>query len=387
MRSCGKRYAGRYRIRWRSRAGRKFQISSARAASVPAQVRVNSRPMTPEQRQQLFRFIDEACSNSHIRALLREKKDAGGKVRVSGSSEELISNLRAAHESGLISENELIRLLAEGEENGRQHIFLYKTTPQAHSRYGDGPTLKKKLIEANGAAAKHLPRFVLEPTDRTLSDIRLEAETESAVNVLVKWYASRKKETLMDERSVERHGDKFIIREVKIEQVRLVSLARFHPRGLLELRVPTGERESRRTCETELAQMWDEIAPVFDRSHFAPLHLGKALKWLVKNDGKKGAVHHISAAQVADGDAPAEFSPAMEGARLFSHHRHREAIKKYDDFARADVYFTPRKPGEIVEEEIRCQMCPYDSNEFRVGAKKTAEEIDFVVNRLWELSK
>jgi hypothetical protein len=343
--------------------------------------------MTPTQREHLYKLIDEACTNKQVRSLLRRKKLDNNKVRVSGSSAELLRHLREAHGQGMVSDSDLIGLLAAGEENGRQHIFFYRVMPQAQSRYKDTDSLRQDLIRETEANAARLPHFVLEPSHRTLSDVRLESLPSTNSNLIVKWYSGRQYEHVVHQEAFQRHGEQFIRREIKIEQTRLVSVARFLPRGLLEIRVPAGLRESRKVCLGEIAEVWQILSPVLNPDHFLPLSLAKAMRWLVENNGKKGMKHRVSVAQAADGDARAEFNPAMEGEDLFASHRHREAMKEYEDFAQMDVYWQSPLAAEDQEDEIRCQMGLYQSHGVRIGSKRAAEEIDFVVNRLWELSK
>lgn len=343
--------------------------------------------MSPNQRELLYKLIDDACTNKQIRAFLRAKKHDGGKVKISGSSQELIGHLRAALDGGIIRVEDLTKLLASGEENGRQHTFLFRLTQQAQSQYRDVPRLREKLVGSVGNHAASLPRFVLQPTERTLSDIRLQPLKNKSHNLMVKWYSSRRVERMTDEKTIERHGDKFILRELKIEEVRLVSIARFLPRGLLELRVPTGEKESRKTCLEEMNQMWEFLEPVFPRDHFVPFKLDKAMKWLVANNGKRGAKHRVSVAAGSDDDGRAEFNPAMEGGSLWKHHRHREAMKKYEDFADMDVYWWSPLNADNEDEEIRSQIGLYETNGVRVGSKRADEEIDYIVNRLWEIGR
>lgn len=343
--------------------------------------------MTPTERNRLYKLIDDACTNKQIRALLRAKKLDDKKVRVSGTSPDLMRHLKEAYDRGVLREDELIQLLAGGEENGRQHIFFYRPRQQARAHYKDVRLLRQKLIRETGINAARLPHFVLDPTERTLSDIRLEPLPNDDFNLIVKWYSGRTIERFVSKETFKRHGETFVRRIVKIDNIRLVSMVRYLPRGLLEIRVPTGERESRKTCLKERDEIRQIIGGIFDPDHFIPLHLTKAMRWLVTNNGRSRTKHRISAAQAADGEARAEFNPAMEGEDLFASARHREAMKEYEDYAGLDVYWQPSLRAEDVDDETRCQIAVYERHGIRLGAKRTVGEVDFVVNRLWELSK
>jgi hypothetical protein len=359
--------------------------------------------MSPTELEYLFKFINEACTNEQVRALLREKKKDGKKVRVGQNSEEVMQNLKTAHGRGVVRDDELIRLLAAGEENGRQHIFFYRVPARAHAKYSDSEQLVKRLRAVFGAAGDKLPHFVLLPERRTVSDIRTQRLANDQSNVVVKWYSGREFEEVVLKEHFQRDGDRYIRRESKIERVRLVSLLRYHPRGLLEVRVPTGERESRKTCLSELEMILELVEPVFRSEDRVELSLQRAMKWL-KTHNTKTALHQVSSAQAADGDARAEFNPAIEGQDLFSSLRHRDAIALYEDVAKLDVYWksplkkkpkkklkkikvNPQPDNNGDDERIRCQMGVYVTNGIRIGAKRASDEIDFVVNRLWDLSK
>lgn len=145
----------------------------------------------------------------------------------------------------------------------------------------------------------------------------------------------------------------------------------------------------------------DLITPVIITHDLAPLKLQKAMKSLKDSTVSKAAKHRISAAQAADGLAKAEFNPAIEGANLWSSLRHKEAMSHYDEVARLDIYWDSpiqkrkkraekkEKDGadKVEEKEIRCQMAIYEPNGFRLGSKLAETEVDFVVNRIWDLSK
>jgi len=343
--------------------------------------------MSPTELGHLFKFIEDACTNSQIRALLRAKKKDGSKVKLGQTTKDVMENLVAAHNDGVVTDDELMGLLAAGEENGRQHIFFYRVPVRAHSKYSNSAELTARLRTVLSTNGDQLPHFVLMPEERVISDIRSQRLANDQLNVIAKWYSGREFEEVVLKEVFRRNGDQFIRRESKIEKVRLVSMARYHPRGLLEIRVPTGERESRKTCLSELETILELLAPVFSLNDLVLMSLRKAMKTLQETNGSKGAKHRVSAAQVADGDARAEFNPALEGQDLFASIRHKEAIGLYEDLAQLDVYWESPVGKKDEEDEIRCQIGLYQANGIRLGAKRAGEEIDFVINRLWDLSK
>ncbi len=344
----------------------------------------------------LFDFVDEACTNRQIQELLRKKKADGAKVRIGQSAEEISSNLREAYDRGVVTLSDLTELLAVGEENGRQHIFFYRVKQQSLSKYGDPAKLHSRLHSKLSLRDGQLPHFVLKPRERTLSDIRLQELNADVTNIIVKWYSGREYEEEIDRKTETRDGERIIIRESKVVEVRLVSLARFHPRGLLEIRVPTGTRESRKTCLAELNSIWQFINEVFDKRDFIELDLCEAMHKLYADASKPRCRHRVCGTQAADGGATAEFNPAIEGQDLFSSQRHREAMAHYETVKRLDVWWrSPFMKGEKRNgaaktdpaDEIRGQMGIYETHGIRFGSKRTGEEMDYVINRIWDYAK
>lgn len=341
----------------------------------------------------LYRFIDEACTNRQIQDFLRRKKIDGVKVKIGQNAGQIIANLKEAHNSGHVTEKELITLLAMGEENGRQHIFFYRLKKHLASKFSDLDQVYSHLKQTLKVANQPLPHFVLKPRERTVSDIRFQELNGEIRNLIVKWYSGREYEEEISRKTEQRNGDRIVIRESKIEEVRLVSLMRYHPRGLLEVRVPTGARESRKTCLAELDSIWHSLSPVITKDDFVELDLCEAMKQLNIAASKPKATHRVCGSQAADGGATAEFNPAMEGEDLFASLKHREAMAHYDTVCRLDVWWrSPSMKGVSRKkfdptDEIRGQMGVYVNYGIRFGAKRTREEMDFVINRLWDLSK
>lgn len=339
--------------------------------------------MDVTQRNNLFKLIDDACTNEQIKKLLKIKKDDDNKIRVSGPSDSLITQLREGLSRGTIGLMDLQLLLARGEENGRQHIFFYKPRPQVLNHYEDPYKVAAKLF---GKVSKmNFPQIHLQPKEPVWADFRAERlDGVDKLGWVAKFYVGREVEHLQPEKTEEKElGDGSIrVTRTSIRRwVRLVLLVKWRPWGMLEIRVPTGTSESRKTCLDEREVVWNQIANAVDPTHFNPWKLEPAMKILVEEAKKSSAKHRVASTLAKDGQNSALLSPAVEGQSLFDSVAHQKSVNAYHEVARLDVYWLPWEHAPFAS-EVRSQIGVYEPNGIRVGEKISPETLDYVVNRL-----
>lgn len=334
--------------------------------------------MNSAQVERVFDLISRGSTNQQIGALLKSKKEAGAKdVQYSGSAPELLKKLKKAHYAGAVSEQELLQLMIDGEECGNQHIFFFRFDPVAHPQYTKTTSLRTKLLASLGGKETDLPLLDSPQDQRTLVDIRLDPLPSEEKMLVAKWYSYRyvERHTGEDE-IVNDNGRKVVQKQFERVPTRIMSLVRLHPMGLLEIRVPTGQFESRKICLEELELVWADVQSVLKPAHFEPMCMRGAMKHLRDHASKR---HRLSTSQMSNGFARAEFNPAVEGQAISN--EHALSMANYKHVEKSDIYWTH---PERKDDEIRCQVGLYASHGVRIGAQLTQRVLDYIVYRWWE---
>lgn len=80
----------------------------------------------------IFALLNEHSNKTDLEEFLREAKKRGDKsATITGNKEELIRRCRHCVDNGTMGTVAIEGLIREGEENGKQHIFLYHTQDEA----------------------------------------------------------------------------------------------------------------------------------------------------------------------------------------------------------------------------------------------------------------
>lgn len=335
----------------------------------------------------LIRLIGEACTNEQIRSFLRLRKEDDSKIRVSGKSEELMHNLHEAYSRNTVSLPQLQSLLANAEENGRQHIFFYKPNHGMAKHFQQPSDVASRLWGSNWQKKMQFPRFYLDPRQMEWADFRQETRPNVKLpEWTIKLYSSRQVDRLLNQTEEVRNGRLLITKQLSREWVRLVWVIRWRPWGLLEIRIPAVERESRKTCLEELSQIWEMLRTGIPKQHFSPWDLEAIMGKLVHAAKKPKAIHRVATALASHsgGGGTAQFNPEEEDGDLFSSIAHKAAIASYDKYPKLDVYWIPSAHTPF-DSELRCQMGVYEPFGIRIGSKASPEAVDYVINRLRQI--
>src|ERR1700721_1070313 len=125
--------------------------------------------------EKLLTLVNEMCTKTAIQGLLRKAKDANSAIRVSGSKDQVVANLREAIDRQAIQIPEVYSALCAGEENGSQHIFYYVPKPDfAKAECDNGELVAEKLLGKGWRGSYHFPAFHLEPEGVVWSDFRID---------------------------------------------------------------------------------------------------------------------------------------------------------------------------------------------------------------------
>ena len=163
--------------------------------------------------------------------------------------------------SGKITRNDLISLLRDVEEYGRQHVFLYKTSKTNGLQLTNTNSSASNKRFRSGALSDH-PPVLDRPNDLTLADVRVEP-VQGGNRIVVKAVEMRLYRKFISE---ERHGNRITRIYEEIED-RAVNMVRLLPSGMLEMRIQT--LECRAYYSNQIAQFWSLINPILPQLNFS----------------------------------------------------------------------------------------------------------------------
>jgi hypothetical protein len=315
----------------------------------------------------LSRLLRAATTNGQIADLLKSRGALHSAPNWDALFEERVV---PALKAGVLSEGDLLGILADAEETGRQHIFLF----QRSQKTLPSPKSLRAWAADNGAqdVLEH-PRLVDFPSSRTISEIRSEP-MEAPPQLFIKFVESRATETKVSDRT---EGNRRIV-EYERERERAVHVVVTHGDGLLELRLARHQRSSADYSRT-IEQIMSMLAPLLGTVTAIPLVDAKMRMW--RERSRLGAKIRFSGQRLRD-DSGNVLTGSTGTAQddLFEEERMEESLVKFigDNQAIVDtwnVWFKPQKngtpPKEVhvllsgaINEYIITQQCSRSSHEY-----------------------
>ena len=272
---------------------------------------------------------------------------------------------------------DLFVLLAEAEEFGRNHTFLYQSTQ------GEA----KKLIDKDriAAIAKRLDQqpmldellLVDLPAKPTVVEIREDVSNERSCWVF-KVVERREEREFLGEKI---EGNR-VRREWEISEVRAVNVARLHASGLLEIRIQSHANST--LYSADLKQMWTLLKDYLPPVSFRPVPLRKAKQALWDNRmAKDRKIRFSDSIMRNNAGTTISASTGNEEADLF---KDTAASTSIDHFLHhgaycdsSNIWWLPR--DRVTERQIH-MLLSGENNEFAITAACTRTEYDYVLNEL-----
>lgn len=196
----------------------------------------------------------------------------GKTIPFSGTWDEISEKrvLPAAAENK-ITNLELVQLLRSAEEHGRQHVFLYRCSPQKAVQLMDrqrvGAALRAKGLEGLLLA----PRILDQPDVPTFVDVRWRSAAVD-LTLVVKVLETREAQHYVDD---ERSADgKILTKRYELRRERAVSVAYLHRDGLLELRISARSTGSKKYRE-DVGFFWARLKGLLDQADFSEVSFMK----------------------------------------------------------------------------------------------------------------
>lgn len=215
----------------------------------------------------LFQLVEQAGTLEAVRDLLRAKQ----RPFSAGSWEFMFKErVRPALEAGALSEDDLLALLRDSEEYGRQHVFLFKRT--TGTGLPDNGAIRRWLKRSGAEDVIERPLLVDKPGQATIAEVRRE-RGKGGDNLVVKIVETRTYKTRVSE--VEQ-GSRTIVTYER-ETVRAINVVRLHSDGMLEVRVYS-HRNAGGDYSRELSRLIKVVSGIFPPIHYVDwsLHRAKA---------------------------------------------------------------------------------------------------------------
>ena len=187
--------------------------------------------------QEVFQLLQQVTSIQIVSDFLKKKG-----LNHSAQSWDKLFNVRLLPylESREITVDDLVALLRDAEEYGRQHVFLYSCkelkADELMSRNRVESILKKLGIEE----LLESPRIIDQPSTPTITDIRWESERNNKAFV-IKIVEQRVYHKLLEETAL---ADDIFIKKYQKVKERAVNLFKLHCDGLLEIRLASHTNSS-----------------------------------------------------------------------------------------------------------------------------------------------
>jgi hypothetical protein len=219
--------------------------------------------------------------------------------------------LKPLLDGGDIDRGDVLQLLQDAEEFGRQRVFLYETDKSEAGELTNETLLRKRLKKMNLLDTIDSPRIVEKVPGLQLVETRVE-HGSSGNTFIAKLVDARK---YMVQISKETKGDEQVVRSRLVEE-RAVNVIRVAADGTTEVRIQSYRNSLDYSHEVEKA--FGKLAGVTDRLKYEELSLGKARRYLLENGNKLASTIKFGAGTVrSKKGAPVNFAAANWGDNLF----------------------------------------------------------------------
>lgn len=190
--------------------------------------------------------------------------------------------LLPALQDGKLNRSDLVKMIREAEEYGRQHVFLYQCSQKEAMDLMNPESLVANLAKMGLSELKEKPRLVKDVNGLQLVDVRIDQPKRGDRSLVIKAVDVRSYKTQIDKR-VEGNRE-FVTYEV--EQERAVNLISVREDGLTEVRIQSYRNALDYPRAVE--DLFAKATGIIERMQFAPISLTRARLRLV-TDRKKYA--------------------------------------------------------------------------------------------------
>lgn len=330
--------------------------------------------ITTSENTRIFKLLEDNTSLGVFAQFLKAK---GLPYSVNTWKDAFERRVIPALKEGKLTRADLIGLLRQVEEYGRQHVFLYRTTPVKSSQLCNPVYIRSELGKLGREDLMDKSVVLDRPNDLTLVDVRIEQVTDGNL-LVVKAIEGRLYREFIGE---ERDGNK-ITRTYQEIDARAVNVARVHPDGLMELRVQSYNSSD---YDEHVADFWSLLNPIVPQAMFEAESISPAKQYLWKYKKKLESKIRYSDSRLRN--KVGTVLSAATGDAQASLYQDNGAVESLDTFLKGDAYcdksnvFWIKADNGIPSKDIHI-MLDGKINEFAVTAACNKTDYEFVLSEI-----
>ncbi|MDO9282168.1 MAG: hypothetical protein Q7T88_07285 [Methylotenera sp.] len=327
---------------------------------------------------QIYKLLQETTSKEIVQNFLKNKG-----LHYSGTWDEVYSKrIIPALEANQLTEVDLIELLRDCEEYGRQHIFLYKCDPVIAKKIIDQDRVKTILKENNLTDLLNDPVVLNMPDKPTFSDIRWDTATINLA-LTVKIIETRRVKQFLGE---VKDGFKFSLNYEYVPE-RVVNIAKLSHDGSLEVRLQSNSNSNK--YEKELKTFRDSIDFLIPQEHFTEVSLQNA-KTIISSNPEKFHDELRVNDSVLENDLGNKLR-GVTGSKEMDLNSDDAATNSLQSFLKEDGFCTKSNVWFIAKENILSSdvhvILAGEVNEIAIPANCTKLDYNYVLDRLQTFNK
>lgn len=307
-------------------------------------------------------------------------------LKHSASSWDTLLNKRIlpAIRSKALSIDDLINLLRDSEECGRQHIFLYQC-----SRSNAKSLINKNRVEvvAEELGLSDLlisSKILNKPDEESFTDLRIETDFEDKAFLIIKsvgTHVSRK-------RISEFVKGNILTLKYELKKERAVNLVRLSSGGLLEIRI--GSHSNSSNYKQDLKSLWQRIEKLIPKSNFREIYLSPLKDKLWSNrDSYNDLVRFTNSTLRNDNGTVLQASSGSTKNNLSDDEGATSSLDEFIDHnafcESSNIWFRSQDNGRP-SKDIHVLLSG-EINEFAVTAYCSKSDYDYVLATIRELNR
>jgi hypothetical protein len=297
------------------------------------------------------------------------------------------SRLLPALKSGRMTRADVVRMIRESEEYGRQHVFLYRCSKSDAAGLVNSDTLTANAKKMGLAELLEKPRVVAEPKGLEIVDLRIDAPRKEQRALTIKAVDLREHRNQI---SVEKQGNREIV-TYEWERDRAVNLISVRQDGLVEVRIQSYKNSL--DYEKAATNLLNKAAGFVDPLRFSPISLSRARIRFVKERKTLSHLVRFADNQLRDREGRT-YSMASSGRQQELYPEGSATDKSLEAFLSVGVpscdevncFWIRRKGSEVPATELHTLIMGAD-NEFSVTGQCDRMDYDYVLSNILNLSR
>jgi hypothetical protein len=338
----------------------------------------------------LLGLVKDICTKDQVQSLLRAAKQSEGQrssVRIAGKLDDIVShNLRDAIQAGKIAREAVYSLVSEAEESGRQHIFYFVPKDErVKDACNDSPRVASRLFGGpNWKVERNFPNYHLKSSGFEWADFRtVPTASPDLEGWVVKAYAGVTRQKHVGTRPEPPNRIAKIFEEIPSRDV---YLARWHPFGLLELRLPLEKRQ--RVLLASVRALWAAISAAVSSDDFEPYDLTPACRRIIDRYADHSDVYRLGDAHLLDsGGGTTKISARRGEEHLMEVEDRRKATEIFEQCRLLVVVWLLNQASHDTGDQLRTVVGGSRPNEVAMVSRTTAKAVDHVTHRLHQFTR